>query len=47
MIDTEGLVLVAMMSGGDYLPTGIPDYGPKIAVEVEVQSPGSFNGADV
>jgi Holliday junction resolvase YEN1 len=30
----DGLVLVAMMSGGDYLPAGIPRCGPRIAVEV-------------
>lgn len=33
-LDRDGLVLVAMMSGGDYLPAGIPNCGPKIAVEV-------------
>jgi holliday junction resolvase YEN1 len=33
-LDKDGLVLVAMMSGGDYLPAGIPNCGPKIAAEV-------------
>lgn len=33
-LDIDGLVLIAMMSGGDYLPAGIPNCGPKIAVEV-------------
>jgi holliday junction resolvase YEN1 len=33
-LDKDGLVLVAMMSGGDYLPAGVPKCGPKIAVEV-------------
>lgn len=33
-LDRQGLVLVAMMSGGDYLPAGVPNCGPKIAVEV-------------
>ena len=33
-LDKDGLVLVAMMSGGDYLPAGIANCGPKIAVEV-------------
>ena len=35
----DGLVLVAMMSGGDYLPAGITKCGPKIAVEVRQQNP--------
>jgi len=33
-MDKDGLVLVAMMSGGDYLPAGIPRFGPKIGVQV-------------
>ena len=33
-LDRDGLVLCAMMSGGDYLPVGLPSCGPKIAVEV-------------
>ena len=33
-LDRDGFVLVAMMSGGDYLPAGIPDCGVKSAVEV-------------
>jgi holliday junction resolvase YEN1 len=33
-LDRDGLVLCAMMSGGDYLPQGVPNCGPKIAVEV-------------
>ena len=30
----DGMVLIAMMSGGDYLPAGVPQCGPKIAAEV-------------
>ena len=33
-LDKEGLVLIAMMSGGDYLPAGLPACGPISAVEV-------------
>ncbi|KAL2116318.1 hypothetical protein VTJ04DRAFT_8485 [Mycothermus thermophilus] len=32
-LDREGMVLVALMSGGDYLPEGVPGCGPKIACE--------------
>ena len=32
-LDREGLVLVALMNGGDYLPAGIPNCGIKIACE--------------
>ncbi|GME30583.1 DNA repair protein [Neofusicoccum parvum] len=32
-LDREGMILVALMSGGDYLPEGIPGCGPKIACE--------------
>ncbi|KAL1306252.1 hypothetical protein AAFC00_004342 [Neodothiora populina] len=32
-LDREGMVLVAMMSGGDYIPEGIPGCGPKLACE--------------
>jgi holliday junction resolvase YEN1 len=32
-LDREGMVLVALMSGGDYIPAGIPNCGPKIACE--------------
>lgn len=32
-LDREGLVLVALMSGGDYAPEGIPGCGPKVACE--------------
>lgn len=32
-LDREGMVLVALMSGGDYLPEGIPRCGPKVACE--------------
>ncbi|KAF2276716.1 uncharacterized protein EI97DRAFT_432964, partial [Westerdykella ornata] len=32
-IDPEGMILVALMSGGDYVPKGIPNCGPKIACE--------------
>ncbi|KAK1818810.1 hypothetical protein LTR12_006737 [Friedmanniomyces endolithicus] len=30
-IEGEGMILVALMSGGDYLPEGIPGCGPKVA----------------
>ncbi|KAG5975148.1 hypothetical protein E4U55_007833 [Claviceps digitariae] len=32
-LDREGMVLVALMSGGDYLPDGIPGCGVKLACE--------------
>lgn len=32
-LDREGMVLVALMSGGDYTPEGIPGCGPKLACE--------------
>ncbi|KAL1873093.1 hypothetical protein VTK73DRAFT_1145 [Phialemonium thermophilum] len=32
-LDREGMVLVALMSGGDYLPEGIPGCGTKVACE--------------
>ncbi|KAB5583691.1 hypothetical protein GE09DRAFT_1079768 [Coniochaeta sp. 2T2.1] len=32
-IDREGMVLVALMSGGDYIPEGIPNCGVKLACE--------------
>ena len=32
-LDRAGMILVAMMSGGDYLPEGIPGCGPKLACE--------------
>lgn len=32
-LDREGMVLVALMSGGDYIPEGIPGCGPKLACE--------------
>ncbi|KAH6897439.1 hypothetical protein B0T10DRAFT_602757 [Thelonectria olida] len=32
-LDREGMVLVALMSGGDYLPAGIPGCGVKVACE--------------
>lgn len=32
-LDRQGMVLVAMMSGGDYIPEGIPGCGPKLACE--------------
>jgi holliday junction resolvase YEN1 len=33
-LDKDGFLLIAMASGGDYLPAGIPSCGPKTAVEV-------------
>jgi len=32
-LDGEGMILVALMSGGDYIPAGIPGCGPKTACE--------------
>jgi Holliday junction resolvase YEN1 len=32
-LDREGMVLVALMSGGDYIPEGIPGCGVKVACE--------------
>ncbi|ORY03839.1 hypothetical protein BCR34DRAFT_573196 [Clohesyomyces aquaticus] len=32
-LDHEGMILVALMSGGDYVPEGIPGCGPKTACE--------------
>lgn len=32
-LDREGMVLIAMMSGGDYIPEGIPGCGPKLACQ--------------
>jgi holliday junction resolvase YEN1 len=32
-IDREGMILVALMSGGDYLLEGIPGCGPKVACD--------------
>lgn len=32
-LDREGMILVALMSGGDYIPEGIPGCGPKVACD--------------
>ncbi|CAI6317971.1 unnamed protein product [Periconia digitata] len=32
-LDREGMILIALMSGGDYVPEGIPGCGPKTACE--------------
>ncbi|EMD00744.1 hypothetical protein BAUCODRAFT_29098 [Baudoinia panamericana UAMH 10762] len=32
-LDRDGMILVALMSGGDYLPEGIPGCGPKVACD--------------
>ncbi|KAK0612828.1 PIN domain-like protein [Bombardia bombarda] len=32
-LDREGMVLVALMSGGDYLPSGVQGFGVKVACE--------------
>ncbi|KAF1952424.1 hypothetical protein CC80DRAFT_518698 [Byssothecium circinans] len=32
-LDREGMILIALMSGGDYIPEGIPGVGPKLACE--------------
>ncbi|EZF33215.1 hypothetical protein H109_05337 [Trichophyton interdigitale MR816] len=33
-LDTKGMVLVALLSGGDYSPAGVALCGPKLAVEI-------------
>jgi holliday junction resolvase YEN1 len=33
-LDRDRLVLVALMSGGDYMPSGLFGFGPKVALEV-------------
>ena len=40
-INREGMILIAMMSGGDYLPGGIPGCGIKIACEAAKSGFGS------
>ena len=35
-LDRDGMVFIAMASGGDYLPAGIPHCGNKIAAEVKM-----------
>ena len=40
-LDGEGMVLVALMSGGDYIPAGIPGCGIKIACEAAKAGFGS------
>ncbi|KAI4107378.1 MAG: hypothetical protein LQ345_007148 [Seirophora villosa] len=32
-LDSEGMILIALMSGGDYIPAGVPGCGIKIACE--------------
>ncbi|KAK3699292.1 hypothetical protein LTR37_016535 [Vermiconidia calcicola] len=32
-MDREGMILVALMSGGDYIPEGIPGCGPRLACD--------------
>lgn len=34
MLDRGGMVLFALLSGGDYLPAGVPKCGPKLAAEI-------------
>lgn len=50
-LDSEGMILVALMSGGDYIPAGIPGCGPKIACEAAKAGFGrdlcSLTGGDV
>ncbi|KAI5862258.1 PIN domain-like protein [Durotheca rogersii] len=41
-LDREGMVLVALMSGGDYLPEGIPGAGIKVACEAARASFGKW-----
>jgi Holliday junction resolvase YEN1 len=33
-LDRGGMILFAMLSGGDYLPAGVPRCGPKLAAEI-------------
>lgn len=35
-LDRDGMALVALLSGGDYSPGGIPGFGVKVACEVAV-----------
>lgn len=32
-LDRDGMILIALMSGGDYIPEGIPGCGPKLACD--------------
>ena len=41
-LDREGMVLVALMSGGDYLPEGIPGCGVKVACQAARAGYGSI-----
>ncbi|CAM1509314.1 Fc.00g030530.m01.CDS01 [Cosmosporella sp. VM-42] len=41
-LDREGMVLVALMSGGDYLPEGVPGCGVKVACEAAKAGFGSI-----
>ncbi|KAL6239952.1 hypothetical protein BDW75DRAFT_196552, partial [Aspergillus navahoensis] len=34
MLDRPGMILFAMLSGGDYLPSGVPKCGSKLAAEI-------------
>lgn len=40
-IDRAGMVLFAMLSGGDYLPSGVPKCGSKVAAEIAKAGFGS------
>jgi Holliday junction resolvase YEN1 len=33
-LDRGGMILFALMSGGDYLPAGVPNCGPKLAAQI-------------
>ncbi|RMZ81861.1 hypothetical protein DV738_g1991, partial [Chaetothyriales sp. CBS 135597] len=33
-IDPDGMILVALLSGGDYNPDGLPGFGPSLACEI-------------
>lgn len=33
-VDSKGMILIAMLSGGDYSPEGVPGFGPALAFEI-------------
>lgn len=40
-LDQGGMILFAMLSGGDYLPAGVPRCGPKLAGEISIAKFGT------
>src|SRR3569833_119840 len=43
-LDRDGMVLVALLSGGDYSPGGIPGFGVKVACEAAAAGIGKSLG---